>query len=530
MVELSTVEQLANESQYLMGPMQFRSDPRGSLQAHNHRRARLVETPGIEGIVEALYSDPSPKKYMTHEGIERSREGLVFEGEHHRDLSPFLRQVVSTDDLRSRFMGGIDRAVERDTEMLMGGMQNGKRELHCDVLIPAMGLHGIAAAMLIRELFPQLSILGADVASRIGGMPRSYGDNVSFYFNSLWNTANRNFPGIPGSKLGDTNMLGPFSPLHASDIDHRGREYPSNLDVGYPATIGGYLACDRVITGVEYTGCDSVNADGTHTIDGLVHGESGQEFTIHAGAVIEALGPTFGSVFPGLERGLQKGYLTGADFNGHFGNVDGRLAHYPMEAFAGKQVVIIGGMHGMMITAEALTGELPPETYGYGFERSLLPSQIVVVGASGNSPQELYNRLSPRYRKGSFGVELQRQIGGEDELFSVSGMRARDAFQSNGSTTVILDDGSRYQSGVGTVIIDCTNQPPNSIEPSRVGGVYSVGAGYTHEPDQAVEAIIQHLGLPRQANIVGLGATIPRTLQLAYAAGGYASRVKNSIP
>src|SRR5581483_2050838 len=258
-----------------------------SLAAHRFREKRLNSIPGYTILERRIIgrrvigSALGELPYMTEQGILGTFDGTQDSGENHRRLTPRLQEILHYEDTRADFMQGIEKGAKRDTELLLKKAER-KRQLQCDVAILGGGPHGVASAMMLREIFPSFRILLVD-ENGLGGQWGSYGPNPSYWMNSRIRKANRNLPPIPRT-AGNINPLGRYATMELSDVV-RGY-YALNTEMADVTRINGYLSVDGVLAGLN---CQAIVNAGTRATM-IVSTPNGDIYDIGARVIINACG------------------------------------------------------------------------------------------------------------------------------------------------------------------------------------------------------------------------------------------------
>src|SRR5581483_9888204 len=216
-----------------------------------------------------------------------------------------------------------------------------------------------------------------------------------------------------------------------------------------------------------------------------------------ASAVVNACGIEQSSTLnPGAAVFIAPGYYQTQDIYRHFGNYDGNRNHRPLQAFAGRLIIGIGGGDSLLTGLDALLGNLPRESYGpYGVGRDRI-AQYIWVGAPEVTAAGIDVCLRSKYKNGIVQA-LPKYNGDLGAIINPLTQRARGVERTSGGFDVRLDDDNVIR---GDIVWDHTNQQKTSYGPtivdlrsdSREGAVVSVGPGANLSlPAETLEVIKQ---------------------------------------
>jgi hypothetical protein len=500
-------------------------DPQASptLRAHAHRANRLRSLPGYRDIQrEVVAQRLADLPFMTKEGILDTFADTQFLGENHRRLTPRLQEMLYHSNTHEELIKGIDEACERDTDKLI---EQARRSvfLTYDVAILGSGPHGAAAAMTLRERFPDLRTIMIDNNPQLGGQWRSYGPNAAFWMNSRVRRANRSLRPLPRTP-GSINPLGEYATLELSDVVTG--NYATNTEMGEITAANAYLAVDSTFVNGR---CTDVVEKKEYALLYL-QTASGETVRLRAGALIDATGIVQTSALRSFPDRRQGSYLSTAGLYRHFGSSQSKIGGVqPLEKFHDRTAIVVGGGDSALTSIEALLGNLPAETYGQYGPGRLRPAEIIWVGAPGERAQTIDPCLRSRYKNGIIQA-LPKYDGDEGALITPYVQKAGLSFSSGEEIEVQLEGGKQV---FGNVLIDCTNsrasyRPLVPIDRSREEDEESrarrVGPGANPKLPKSTKKAIAKLGIPE--NTASLWALMELTDRIALEAGRVATQSK----
>jgi hypothetical protein len=411
-------------------------------------------------------------------------------------------------------MQGIEKGAKRDTELLLKKAER-KRQLQCDVAILGGGPHGVASAMMLREIFPSFRILLVD-ENGLGGQWGSYGPNPSYWMNSRIRKANRNLPPIPRT-AGNINPLGRYATMELSDVV-RGY-YALNTEMADVTRINGYLSVDGVLAGLN---CQAIVNAGTRATM-IVSTPNGDIYDIGARVIINACGRDQKSTLdPSSQEKSSPYYFDTRGVYRHYGNYGRKPNHQPLQLFHQKDITVVGGGDSALTAIEDTLGKLPPQSYGaYGPGR-YRPNTITWIGAPGLFAGDIDSCLRSRY-KDSIVQALPKDALDQEAVIRPIPMRAKGFRLTGAGVELVLDNGDVMS---GDMLFDCTNQErliygPRVIDvredPSTSSAVIKVGPGAKPRLPEKIQEVVERLRIPE--NTVSLWALMELTDQAARAAG-----------
>lgn len=424
--------------------------------AHHFRTGRMRLGP-VNAFIHGIHEDPYLKAQIT---AFRKRSSQLQNGGQagalHRVLSPFMSGIMTDPEAHADFMDAVDDATTRESNELKDFVRQNSG-MQVDVLIVGAGVQGSVAAAQLREQNPELSIVVVDKADRIGGQFRSYGDRPTFRINSrAHRSENTEVTALPG---GDDNLntFGATAMMQLPDMSTE--TYPVNTELGDTAAMNLFFSAPTML-GVEVM---SRGIDGTMEMMTLNDTATGEEYTIAAQRVVMLTGAGERKT----ER-ISDNVWSVEDVLRHFGNSE---EMFPMEAFAGKSVAVIGGGDSGRIIVELLTRLGPKEAYGNSVAQLGGPESISWYGVDFASRDEFCQRNRSRYE------QLQAFIANPDEPVSVARLvrpiprRAELIDRDNRDTLRIIDtSGSR---NFVDIVIDATNLQ-RVAEIAGLGGAFAI--------------------------------------------------------
>lgn len=514
------MEYVSPEAEALLRPVEIL--PNGteapSLAAHRFREQRLHDIPGYAKIQQKIIGRRvvgNVLPYMTEQGIRETFENTQEPDENHRRLTPLLQEMLYYEDTRTAFLSGIEESSQRDTERLLRTARRNGGQLRCDVAILGGGSHGVAAAMMVREIYPSLRIFIVD-KNGLGGQWGSYGPNPSYWMNSRVRKANHNLPPIPRTP-GSINPLGRYATLELSDFV-RGH-YALNTQKAAATEVNGYLSVDSALVNVS---CEAIVDAGIRATM-IVVGPNGDRYDINAGVVVDACGVDQRSTLdPSPQALVSPSYLDTKGIYRHYGNYKKEPNYQPLERFHQKQLIVVGDGDAALTALENTLGKLPPESYGaYGPGR-YRPTAITWVGAPAPSAVEIDRCLRSRY-KDSIVQALPKDDFDQGAVIRPVPFRAK-AFRLNATGVELVLVNKDVI--LGDIVFDCTNRArlsygPATIDarkdPNMLSAVFKVGPGAMSPLPQKIRDTIDRLGI--RANTASLWALMELTDRIARRAG-----------
>lgn len=492
-----------------------------AFEPYQFQARRLQALPGFDDIQQRLVDrrvggSLETEPYMTPEGIEQIWANTQGPDETHRILTPRIQEILAGDGTRRAFFEGIDTAARNDTEQFIEQARRQNGVVECDIALIGTGPHSAAAAAMLRHQYPGLRIVMIERGTRPGGQWRNNGDQVSFFANSRVRAANNALPNIPRTP-GNINPQGRWATVELSDIV-RGN-YATNLEMGIPAVIDGYLNADQVLVGTTAT---EITDYGDYA-DIPLRLPDGSRATLSACMAIEAPGLTqISTLNPTSDQRASGRYLNTQDLYRLFGNYDQDPRHRPLAQFAGQTILGVGAGDGLLTGIEALAGNLPAASYGpYGVGRDRV-GQYVWIGAPGQYAADIARCLRSRYQNGIVQA-LPKQAGDQGAFIDPVQARARSFELTGDGVAVTLDNG---QVLTGDVIMDHTNTPAAFYgvpirearrTPTQRSAVIQVGPGARPQLPPEILRVIADLGIGE--NTVALWATMAITDERAQEAG-----------
>lgn len=516
------MENLPPEVEALLRPVEFL--PNGteapSFPAHRFREERLERIPDYPKIQQRVTSRRLGRNalgqlpYMTEQGIRNTFKFTQEAGENHRRLTPRLQEMLYYDDTRAMLMQGIEEVSQRNTERLLRKAKRTGEPLQCDVAILGGGPHGVAAAMMVREMFPNLCIFIVD-ENGLGGQWGSYGPNPSYLMNSRVREANNNFPPIPRTR-GNINPLGRNATLELSDIVTG--HYALNTDMANVTKINGYLSVDAALVNIK---CQAI-VDAGNSATMIVESRNGDTYDIDAGVVIDACGIDQSSTLKSDSQALTSpSYFNTRSIYRHYGNYERKPYHQPLELFHRKHLIVVGGGDAALTGLEGLLGRLTPSYGVYGTGR-YIPNKITWVGAPGLSAKQIDGCLRSRYKDGIV-QNLPKDSADQGAIICPILPRAKAFRLTAVGVELVLANGDVIS---GDILFDCTNQTRQSYGPRIIdtrrdqnmqSAVFGVGPGAKPSLPQQTREIIRKLGIPE--NTAALWALMELTERAAQCAG-----------
>jgi hypothetical protein len=507
-------ENLAPEAQELLQPVGY-IGPDFSARAYDayqFRDERLSETPGIRGIqrvVTERRGGPDMPPFMAPNEIEATYAGTQDPAlENHRRHTPPLQEMVYAPDTREQLLDGIDQAAIADTDRLFKLTKAQDGQLFYDVLIVGSGPHAEAAATRLREESPDLNILMVD-ENPLGGLWRSTGPLPAWLMNSRVRKASRTQLPIPRTP-GNINPLGEFAPMQLSDTVKG--NYADNTEMGTSVAINDHLSVNDAMVGVR-AGAAKDYGDYATTI---IADNNGRIAKVVSGVTLFATGRSQESTVAIPDDLGKPYYYDTAKVYGHFGNANLSTAHRPLQKFAGKTILAVGGGDSALTSMEALIGKLPPETYGpYGVGRDRVGS-IIWVGAPAQYAREIQGCLRGRYVDGIVQA-LPRDSTDRGAVIDPRMDRVRGVDPYGNGVRAYLESGEVVR---GDYLFDNTNRKLRNYGPkiqyfgrAAYGptdqATRKIGTASTEPLPERTQRIISYLGIGE--NIVSLWATIGRT-------------------
>lgn len=445
--------------------------------------------------------------YLGEDQKRETFDGTQFAGEHHRLLTPVIQEIFADPGARKALMDSIDKAAEDGTERLVyeaSKSQDGT--VKRDLVIIGSGSHGVQAATLAKQMYPDLSVLILDREPQIGGQPRQYGPNHAFSMNSRVRKEDRRLSPIPRTP-GSINPMGDYAPLQFSDVVKG--NYATNVEWGQVNAVNAYLSAGQLAVGAEASDLGFDLEIGRPVVNANYAGTNVTMARIVTRGVIIARGieqsSTLQSNNLSLDHEDTPNYWTTRDVYQHFGNADRNSNNSPLEVFANKTVAVIGGGDSALTALEALLGNLDSESYGkYGPGR-FRPQCIVWFGAPGTTAQEIDACLRSRYKNGIIQA-LPKNIFDEGSIIDPIISRATSIEPSSFINGLFV----RIEGGGGLSVdhvFDCTNdkaQDPaaNAIQsldlrllPLSTVELADIGPGARPQLDEETLEIIEGLGI-----------------------------------
>lgn len=518
---LSRSEQLPPEAAAMLEPV--KTLPNGemnpSYQAHLVREQQLRRLNGYETLRKTTIArcvGDTMLPYMTAAGIRETFDNTQYPPDNHRLFAPLLQGILHDPDTRDKLMASISERCQNDTEQLFGRARRNRAQLLCDIAVLGSGPHGAAAAGVIREKYPSLTIYMVEAESNLGGLWGNNGPNPSFMMNSRVRRANRSLPAVPRSP-GNINPLGSYAVLELSDLV--AGSYAYDTEMGDITALNAYLSINAALVN---TTCSYIYDSGSFGRMAL-RSPSGESIDLQATVVIDACGITQTSTLsPTPQDRVADQYFDTRDLYRGFGNFEQRPTHRPLEQFAGRTVLGIGGGDSLLTGIDALVGNLPKQSYGpYGPGRDRIGG-YVWIGAPGETAAAIDNCLRARYKNGII-QNLPKSPSDQGAIIRPIPMRARGFTLTPDGVDVRLENDDVIS---GDFLFDHTNKPipvygPSILDTRRSpylpSAVVKVGPAAKPQLSLQTMQIIESLGIPE--NTASLWALMEITNEAAFQAG-----------
>lgn len=383
----------------------------------------------------------------------------VFDQDHIKRLVPLWSTACTVPELRSYLQISLDAAACEESTSIKSKME--EETQYVEELVVGAGVHSAAYNVEFMHYAPTIPRLSVESASELGGQFRQYGGPAF-----RMNTPNRPINIDDPKALDNPNMnsFGPHAPLQLSDIS--GDLYADNEKIGIAAAVNQYLSAKTLletsVTSVKLN--TNENSLGKYKVE-LIDTKTGKVSEVNTDRVIVSTGlgkaehgfSQFDKQTKELCNANDGRVITYTDFLEEVGD---RSNPFPLERFANKCVVIVGGGHSALTVAEHLTGigpEYRGSTAALGY-----PSKVVIVGAKFENGKEFIEGEIPRYTQLASAIQ-KRGVPGEEAkahlIKPVVGMRATSLKEKQYTD----DDGKIIKS---RIIVVCKSKAADSGAPA----------------------------------------------------------------
>ena len=375
---------LDTESQ---GPVSPFSTPEQTFAPSAHRfRTRRLQEGALGSFVRGIREDGTGhstiKSFTSLRHILNGQEKGAQVPEH-RALSPFLTGIMNHDKFRTSFMAALDQTATAESDALKEQARDG---IQVDVLIVGAGAQGSVAAARLRADNPELSIISVDESAQLGGQFRSYGSRPTFRINSRAHRADNNSgeAALPG---GEKN-LNPFSEVSVMQLpDVTTETYPTNTDMGDTIAVNQFFS-GPVMLGVKFSSSQRANGFETAELNDV---DTNAKYYVKARKIIVLTGSG------GREKSSNSENVWSVEqLLSYFGNDANK---FPMDAFIGKSVAVIGGGDSGRIAVELLTRLGPKDAYANSVAQLGGPESIAWYGVNFESREEFCATNRSRYEQ-----------------------------------------------------------------------------------------------------------------------------------
>lgn len=373
-----------------------------------------------------------------------------------RRLAPFWSTVATHPEARAYFQIALDEASDASSSSIKEALAETEAPYVHELVIGA-GIHGSiynAEFTYHQADTPRLTI---DGATRLGGQFRQVG-GPAFFMNTPNRPINRDDP----EKLDNPNVnsLGPHAPAQLTDLS--GSLFADNETIGLAAAINQHVSADTMLGSIvtRVTANTDASKPGAYRVE-MLDRETQETQTIYTDRVITSMGlgkANYG--FKNMDATTERlcapedgRVMTYPEFLREVGD---RTNPFPLERFAGKRVVIIGGGHSGLTVAEYLAG-IGPEYRGSVASMGS-PREITILGTQFEHEKAFRDVELARY--GKLASVMQRHNKPEESKDGIvqplANLRA-----------ISLEESSDSGDKKGPLMVCCEEKTATSDAPAR---------------------------------------------------------------